>query len=143
MVTTGVVYLVDKSALARMPHPAVHQALQPLMLDKALAVCEVTQLEVLYSARDQQGYERDAHYLRESFRLLSITHKEVGPRVLEMQAMLAGRPHHRAVGPGDLLIAACAEAHQATILHYDRDFDVISQVTGQPALWVVPPGSVP
>ncbi|MFI9589545.1 PIN domain nuclease [Nonomuraea sp. NPDC052265] len=143
MVTTGVVYLIDKSALARMPHPAVHQALEPLMLDKTLAVCEVTQLAVLYSARDPKGYERDARYLREGFRLLSITHKEVGPRVLEVQAMLAGRSHHRAVGPSDLLIAACAEVHQATILHYDRDFDIISEVTGQPALWVVPPGSIP
>ncbi|MER6577995.1 PIN domain-containing protein [Nonomuraea sp. NPDC001023] len=143
VVTTGVLYLIDKSALARMPHPAVHRALEPLILNRTLAVCEVTQLEVLYSARDLKGHQRDARYLREGFRLLSIAHKKVGPRALEVQAMLAGRSRHRAAGSGDLLIAACAEVHQATILHYDRDFDVISEVTGQPALWVVPPGSIP
>ncbi|MEU5868334.1 MULTISPECIES: PIN domain-containing protein [unclassified Nonomuraea] len=141
--TTGVVYLIDKSALARMPHPAVHQALEALMLDRTLAVCEVTQLEVLHSARDPKGYEKDARHLREGFRLLSITHRKVGGRALEVQAMLAGRSHHQAVGLNDLLIAACAEVHQATILHYDRDFDIISEVTGQPALWVAPPGSIP
>ncbi|MEW9546858.1 PIN domain nuclease [Nonomuraea sp. NPDC050783] len=143
MVATGVVYLIDKSALARMPHPAVARALKPLMLDKMLAVCEVTQLEVLFSARDPRGYAQDTRHLRDDFRLLSITEKEVGARALDVQAMLARGSHHRTVGPGDLLIAACAEVHGATVLHYDRDFDVISEVTGQPALWVVPPGSVP
>lgn len=143
MVTTGVVYLIDKSALARMPHPAVAQALEPLMLDKMLAICEVTQMEVLYSARNPEGYERDAYHLREDFRLLSICSKEVPARALDVQAMLARKSHHRAVGPADLLIAACAEVHRATVLHYDRDFDVISEVTGQPALWVAPPGSIP
>lgn len=137
------VYLIDKSALARMPHPAVHRALEPLMLDKMLAICEVTQMEVRYSARDPEGYERDAHHLREDFLFLSITEKEVPARALDVQAMLARKSHHRAVGPNDLLIAACAEVHGATVLHYDRDFDVISEVTGQPSLWVVPPGSVP
>jgi predicted nucleic acid-binding protein len=143
VVATGVVYLIDKSALARMPHPAVHQALEPLMLDNMLAICEVTQLEVLYSARDPEGYERDAHYLREGFLPLSINDPEVGARALDVQALLARKSHHRAVGTNDLLIAACAEVHGATMLHYDRDFDIVSEITGQPSLWVVPPGSVP
>ncbi|SDH86928.1 PIN domain nuclease [Nonomuraea jiangxiensis] len=143
MVATGVVYLIDKSALARMPHPTVHQALEPLMLDKQLAICEVTQLEVLFSARDPEGYERDLYHLREDFRLLSTQGREVGARAVDVQAMLARKSRHRAVGANDLLVAACAEVHGATILHYDRDFDIISEVTGQPSLWVVPPGSVP
>ncbi|MGP3932462.1 PIN domain nuclease [Nonomuraea sp. KM88] len=143
MVATGVVYLIDKSALARMPHPDVQRALEPLMLDKMLAVCEVTQLEVLFSARDPEGYERDLYHLQEDFRLLSIRDKGVCSRALDVQGMLARKSHHRAVGPNDLLIAACAEVHGATILHYDRDFDIISEITGQPALWVVAPGSVP
>ncbi|MFI7637740.1 PIN domain-containing protein [Nonomuraea sp. NPDC049400] len=62
---------------------------------------------------------------------------------LDVQAMLARKSHHRAVGPNDLLIAACAQVHGATILHYDRGFDIISEATGQPSLWVVPPGSTP
>jgi len=41
----------------------------------------------------------------------------------------------------DLLIAATAERHQATVLHYDGDFDMIASITGQPTQWVVPPGT--
>jgi len=41
----------------------------------------------------------------------------------------------------DLIIAAVAERHDITILHYDHDFDVIAEVAGQPVEWVVPPGT--
>ena len=43
--------------------------------------------------------------------------------------------------PTDLLIAATAELHRRTVLHYDGNFDMIASLTGQPAEWVVPPGS--
>jgi predicted nucleic acid-binding protein len=56
---------------------------------------------------------------------------------------LVKRSHHRGIGPNDLLVAACAEVHGATVLHYDRDFHIIAEVTGQRALWGVPPGSIP
>jgi hypothetical protein len=41
----------------------------------------------------------------------------------------------------DLLVAATAEVHGATVLHHDRDFERIAAVTGQPTRWIVPPGS--
>jgi hypothetical protein len=43
----------------------------------------------------------------------------------------------------DLLIAATGEVYGAAVVHYDRDFDAIAAVTGQPVEWIVPPGSVP
>ena len=43
----------------------------------------------------------------------------------------------------DLLVAAAAERAGLTVLHYDQDFDLIAEVTGQPTEWVVPRGSVP
>lgn len=49
----------------------------------------------------------------------------------------------RAVGIADLLLAALTERQRVTLLHYDRDFDVVSAVTDQPMRWVVPAGSVP
>jgi hypothetical protein len=39
-------------------------------------------------------------------------------------------------------IAACAERHNATVIHYDSDYEVIAEVTGQPVDWVVPRGTV-
>ena len=45
---------------------------------------------------------------------------------------LANKVHHRAPAIPDLLIAATAELAQLTVLHVDKDFDLIAQVTGQP-----------
>jgi predicted nucleic acid-binding protein len=42
--------------------------------------------------------------------------------------------------PG-LLIAAVAEQERVTVLHYDSDYDVIAEVTGQHMRWVVPRGT--
>jgi predicted nucleic acid-binding protein len=41
----------------------------------------------------------------------------------------------------DLRIAVAAESQGATGLHYDQDFDVIADVTGQPTRWIAPRGS--
>ena len=49
----------------------------------------------------------------------------------------------RSVGLPDLLIAAVAERESAIVLHYDGDYDLIAEVTGQPMQWVVPRGTVP
>jgi hypothetical protein len=43
----------------------------------------------------------------------------------------------------DLLTAAAAEHHGASVLHYDTDFDHIAAVTGQSVDWIVPRGSPP
>ena len=53
-------------------------------------------------------------------------------RAVEVQAAVAERGHHRAASIPDLLIAATAELAQLTVLHVDRDFDLIAAVTGQP-----------
>jgi predicted nucleic acid-binding protein len=40
-----------------------------------------------------------------------------------------------------LIIAAAAERDGLVVLHYDRDFDRIGDVTHQPMEWVVPAGT--
>jgi predicted nucleic acid-binding protein len=52
-----------------------------------------------------------------------------------------GPLHHRQVKGADLRIAVAAESQGATGLHYDQDFDVIADVTGQPTRWIAPRGS--
>lgn len=47
-------------------------------------------------------------------------------------AELTTRGQHGSVGAIDLLIAATAEAHGLSLLHYDHDFDQIAAITGQP-----------
>jgi predicted nucleic acid-binding protein len=56
---------------------------------------------------------------------------------------LAVRSRHRGAKIADLLIAAAAEAAGLVVLHYDRDFELIAEVTGQPVEWVVAAGAVP
>lgn len=68
--------------------------------------------------------------------------QEICARALEVQSRLASRSQHRGCGPADLLIAACAEVHRVTLLHYDSDFDRIAGITGQTVRWIVPRGSV-
>jgi hypothetical protein len=64
-------------------------------------------------------------------------------RAVEMQDALAERSQQRGAKIADLLIAAAAEAAGLVVLHYDRDFDLIATVTGQPVEWIVPAGTVP
>jgi predicted nucleic acid-binding protein len=40
------------------------------------------------------------------------------------------------------VLAAVAERHGLTVLHYDADFDHVALVTGQGVQWIVPRGSV-
>ena len=53
-------------------------------------------------------------------------------RAVEVQKALADVGHHRAVSIPDLLIAATAEWSELTVLHVDRDFELIAEITGQP-----------
>jgi predicted nucleic acid-binding protein len=52
-------------------------------------------------------------------------------RALEVHLQLANQGHHRAPSIPDLLIAATAELAGLTVLHLDKDFDLIADLTGQ------------
>ena len=53
-------------------------------------------------------------------------------RAVSVQSALAERGQHRAPSIPDLLIAATAELAELTVLHLDRDFELIAALTGQP-----------
>ncbi|MDX3094448.1 PIN domain nuclease [Streptomyces sp. ME01-24h] len=132
-------YLVDKSVWARARQPVVRSALLPLLERGLIATCAVVDLEILYSTRNAADHAR-ARSARTGFAWLPLT-DEIGARAVEVQGLLAEKGHHRAASIADLLIAATAERHRVTVLHYDADFDTIAAVTDQPVQWVVPPGS--
>jgi predicted nucleic acid-binding protein len=132
-------YLIDKSALARYPRPAVRAVLEPLHTAGLLAVSGAVEVEVLHSARSKADAERIRDEMR-GFDWLA-TPDEVWDRALEVQTRLVGTGTWRPVSMADLVIAATAERHGAVVLHYDGDFDMIAAVTGQPTRWVVPAGT--
>ena len=57
---------------------------------------------------------------------------KIEDRALELQLALAERGQHRAPSVPDLLIAATAELADLTVLHFDKDFELIAELTGQP-----------
>jgi predicted nucleic acid-binding protein len=59
-----------------------------------------------------------------------------------LHRLLAASRQHRHFRLPDLIIAATAEQHGATVLHYDTDYDRIAAVTGQPVEWVAEKGSL-
>ena len=56
----------------------------------------------------------------------------IGDRAVAVQSALAERGQHRAPSIPDLLIAATAELADLTVLHVDKDFELIAALTGQP-----------
>ncbi|WP_439676838.1 PIN domain nuclease [Embleya sp. MST-111070] len=132
-------YLIDKSALARWTKPNVREVLKPLHERYFLAVCQPTEYEMIHSARDVAEATRISTWLHAFDYVYSS--EEIFTRALEVQRHALDAGFHRALSLPDLLIAAIAERHRLTVLHYDGDFDMIADLTGQPAQWVVPPGS--
>lgn len=63
-------------------------------------------------------------------------------RARELQALLARRGQHRGVSISDLILAPIAVVEQLVVLHDDRGFDLITEVTGQPSERAVPEGSI-
>ncbi|MFG1952678.1 PIN domain nuclease [Micromonospora sp. NPDC048830] len=132
-------YLLDKSALARWPKPRVAPVLEELSERGLLAVCGAVEIEVIHSARTAKDAQR-ARWLLSGFRWLPMP-DEVWDRAIDVQVQALHRGNHRALSMADLLIAATAERHGVTVLHYDGDFDLITAITGQPTTWVVPAGT--
>jgi predicted nucleic acid-binding protein len=134
-------YLADKSALARAHRPDVGSVIDPLLDAGLLATCGMIQLEVLYSARNLDEHLQMRVESNAAYEWLH-TEDEDFRRAIEVQSALAESGRHRAAPLPDLLIAAIAERHGVTVLHYDADFDLIAEATAQPTQWVVPRGSL-
>jgi predicted nucleic acid-binding protein len=131
--------VVDKSALARAGDPLVGDRLRRLSEFGSLSTCSIADLDVLSSARSREDYETLVDEMA-GFNHIPID-EAVMDRARDVQRPLAAVGQHRLPIP-DLIIAATADAGGATLLHYDRGFERIGAVTGQPHEWVAAPGSI-
>ena len=125
-------WLIDKSALVRLAVSPDAPEWASRIERGLVRITTVTRLEIGYSARS--GPE-----LRSGLRqppLASMPVEYLTPaiedRAVEVLALLADRGQHRAPSLPDLIIAAIAELAGLTVLHLDKDFDVIARITGQP-----------
>jgi predicted nucleic acid-binding protein len=133
-------YLIDTSAFLRLDRQPVAASVLPLIAQGSVALCVPVLLEVMYSAA-ASSYDRTLAKIRSTLPVIDID-AAAGMRAVDVQQALAAKSQHRAAKPVDMLIAACAETRDLTLLHYDKDYDAIAAVTGQPTMWVVPRGSV-
>jgi predicted nucleic acid-binding protein len=130
-------YLVDTSAYARLHRPAVRDRFNRLAR-RDLRIAFPLLLEVGWSARNAEDHERQIADLQAAYPVVHASAWSQN-RAVEVQRILATQGHHRSAGLADLITAAIAEQHDLTVLHYDADFDVIAQATGQPCEWVTSP----
>jgi len=135
-------YLADKSALARLHLPEVAEVLGPLIEAGLVATCAVVEFEVLWSTRSPDEFEAVQDDRRTGYEWLP-TEDTDWRRALDVLGALWMSGQMRRVPLPDLLVAAVAERLRVTLIHYDADYDTITQITGQPTQWVVPKGSVP
>jgi hypothetical protein len=125
-------WLIDKSALVRLgdsPDAAEWAA----RIERGLVhITTVTRLEVGYSARSASEL-RDATQ-RAPLALMPLVYltPTIEGRAVAVQMTLADQGQHRAPAIPDLLIAAAAELAELTVLHVDKDFELIAAATGQP-----------
>lgn len=124
-------WLVDKSALVRLSASPDAQTWADRIGRGLLHITTVTLLEVGFSARS--GSELRASSQRPPLSLLPVECMTPAAerRAVEVQQSLADRGMHRAPSIPDILIAAVAERSGLTVLHNDKDFDLIADVTGQ------------
>ncbi len=125
-------WLIDKSALARLAASpdAVEWAAR---IERGLVrITTVTRLEVGYSARS--GPDLRAGFRRTPLSSMPVEYltPALEDRAVEILTLLADRGQHRAPSVPDLIIAATAELAGLTVLHLDKDFDLIAEITGQP-----------
>ena len=125
-------WLIDKSALVRLATSPDAATWANRIERGQVRITTVTRLEVGYSART--GTDLRDGLRRPPLAAMPVEYltPAIEERALEVLALLADRGHHRAPSIPDLLIAATAELADLTVVHHDKDFDLIAQITGQP-----------
>lgn len=125
-------WLADKSALVRLA-ASPDAAEWATRIERGLVrITTVTRLEAGYSARS--GPDLRAGFQRPPLSSMPVEYltPAIENRAVEVLTLLADRGQHRAPSIPDLIVAATAELAGLTLLHLDKDFELIAEITGQP-----------
>jgi predicted nucleic acid-binding protein len=122
-------YLADTSMVSRLQRPSgIDRRWVDVVQAGLVGVCPVVEAELMRTAKNKA----DRDQLRTTMRSLFTWHPipDSAWRFVERtQDALVDLGHHRGPSIIDLLVAATAEAWDLTVLHVDRDFDTIANVT--------------
>jgi predicted nucleic acid-binding protein len=137
-------YLVDNSVLQRIPRSVEVQAAVATILDaeQELCCCALTLDKFAFCARSPDEHSEGSRRLRTTFLYLPAS-PLADQIVINIRSALWLAGKGRAAGVIEVAIAAAAVSSDATVLHYDSDFDHIADVFPLlKAKWVVARGSI-
>ncbi len=103
-------------------------------------VCDVVVLE-LVRLTPNETRAREVTTRLDAFQSVGMPAK-LWTRARELQLLLASDASHRRVPPVDLLIGAAAEAASVTLVHYDRDYERLANVSQLEHQWLLPDGTL-
>jgi hypothetical protein len=126
------VWLIDKSALVRLGTSSNAEAWARRIERGLVRITTLTRLEVGYSARNPSDLRAGMRQPPLSSMPTEHQTPAIEDRAVQLQTLLADRGHHRAASIPDLIVAATADVVGLTVLHFDKDFELIADVTGQP-----------
>lgn len=124
-------WLIDKSALVRLADSPDAEDWANRISRGLVRLATVTRLEVGFSART--GTQARSAWRTAPLAAMPLEYftPTIEDRAVEVQLLLADKGKHRAPSIPDLIIAATAELAGLTVLHLDKDFELIAKLTGQ------------
>jgi predicted nucleic acid-binding protein len=125
-------WLIDKSALVRLSTSADADLWATRIGRGLVRITTVTLLEVGFSAKSGPDLRDASRRPPLSMMPIECFTPTMEQRAVEVQMLLADQGQHRGPGIPDLLIAACAERAGCTVLHLDKDFELVADITAQP-----------
>jgi predicted nucleic acid-binding protein len=134
--------VVDTSAWSRPHRPEVRDAWVEALLGDRMRLSPAVRLEILLSARDGEGFDATQSGL-DAVRIAPLN-----PSVLRTAEAAMRALAHRFAGTHripivDYLVAAAAQEINATVLHYDADYELLAEVMDFESAWLGPRGSLP
>ena len=123
-------WLIDKSALVRLSDSPDADQWASRIQRGLVRITTVTRLEIGFSARSGEDLRTGLEVPPLSSMPVEYTTPVIEDRAVAVQIALADQGQHRAPSIPDLLLAATAEIAQLTVLHVDKDYELIAEVTG-------------
>lgn len=132
-------WLIDTSALARLSRSPDAPTWAGRIERGLVRICTVTRLEVGYSARSGTALRSATQRAPLASMPVEYQTPAIEDRAVEVQTLLADLGRHRAPSASDVIVAATAELAGMIVLHVDKDFEVIAEITGQPTERLIVP----
>lgn len=136
MSKTAPTWLIDRSAYARLGRSPDDQTWAGRIDRGLVRITTLTRLELGYSVRTAADWRAELDVPPLAAMPVQYLTPAIEDRAIEVQLLLADRGQHRAPSIPDLIVAATAELAGLIVLHFDKDFDLITDVTAQPVEWL-------